>query len=75
MYTSTADQDKRRENNFTYHKPKDGQQERYVIIRDKAKELAFLLDTNCPASRELSVAMTHLEEVVMWSNASIARNE
>ncbi|WP_036120794.1 DUF7681 family protein [Lysinibacillus sphaericus] len=62
------------ENNFKYHSPKEGQQEKYEAIREKAKELAYLIDKECPNSREKSVAMTNLETTVMWANASIARN-
>lgn len=62
------------ENNFTYHPPKEGQPEKYTKIREKAKELALLIDQECPNSREKSLAITRLEEVVMWANASIARN-
>lgn len=61
--------------NFTYHPPKPGQPERYAAIRAKAKELAELIDAECPQSRERSIAMTDLENCVMWANASIARNE
>jgi hypothetical protein len=60
---------------FTYHPPKDGQQERYQAIRAKAKELAELIVASTPASREQSVALTELETAVMWSNAAISRNE
>jgi len=60
---------------FTYHPPKDGQPERYAKIRAKAKELAELIDTECPKSRERSIAMTELENSVFWANAAIARNE
>ena len=60
---------------FTYHPPKPGQPEKYVVIRDTAKSLACLINDNCPDSREKSLAMTKLEECVMWANASIARNE
>ena len=63
------------ENNFKYHAPKDGQPEKYQAIREKAKELAYLIDELCPNSREKSLAMTNLEQSVMWANASIARNE
>ena len=63
------------ENNFTYHKPFGDQPERYEALRGKAKELAYLLDKSCPASREKSLAMTKLEESIFWANASIARNE
>jgi hypothetical protein len=62
------------ENNFTYHAPKEGQPEKYVMIREKAKELAILLLKECPQSRELSTALTNLETSVFWANASIARN-
>lgn len=62
------------ENNFMYHAPKEGQPEKYEAIREKAKELAYLIDDLCPHSREKSVAMTELETAIMWANASIARN-
>lgn len=62
------------ENNFNYHKPQEGQTEKYEALRGKAKELAYLINEQCPASREKSLAMTKLEETIMWANASIARN-
>ena len=60
---------------FTYHAPKAGQPERYESIRAKARELAEMLNAECPESREKSLAMTKLDEVIMWANASIARHE
>jgi hypothetical protein len=66
--------DQQIENNFKYHAPKEGQPEKYNAIREKAKELAHLIDQECPNSREKSVAFTNLETAVMWANASIARN-
>jgi hypothetical protein len=63
------------ENRFTYHAPKDGQPERYAEIRAKAKELALLINEDCPHSREQTIAINKLDECVMWANASIARNE
>lgn len=62
-------------NTFTYHAPKPGQPERYEAIRAKARELATLLAESCPDSREKSVALTNLQQAVMWANASIAINE
>ena len=61
------------ERNFTYHAPKPGQPEQYERIRSKAKELAYILDEECPSSRELSLAITNLEQAVFWANAAIAR--
>jgi len=63
------------EANFTYHAPKPGQPEKYQQLREKAKELAYLITELCPASREQSVALTELETSVFWANAAIARNE
>lgn len=63
------------EKNFSYHAPKGDQPERYERIREKAKVLAAYIDEKCPDSREKSLALTKLEESVMWANASIARNE
>ena len=62
------------EKRFTYHKPKEGQPEIYTEIRDNAKDLAILIDLNAPDSREKSLAITKLEEAVMWANAAIARH-
>lgn len=62
------------ENNFSYHAPKPGQPETYQEIREKAKELAYLVDELVPNSREKSLAMTNLEQAVFWANAAVARN-
>ena len=66
---------KRIEKVFTYHPPKPDQVPRYNLIRDHARTFAFRIVENCPPSRERSLALTALEECVMWGNASIARNE
>ena len=63
------------ENAFTYHPPTGNQAERYEELRERGKHLARLMLNFCPPSRELSLALTKLEESIMWANASIARNE
>jgi hypothetical protein len=63
------------ERDFKYHPPKDGQPQKYEAIRNLAKGLAIALDDLCPESREKALAITNLEQAVMWANASIARNE
>jgi len=63
------------DNAFTYHAPKGTQPERYVQIRDEAKGLASMMLGLCPPSRERSLALTKLEEAVMWANSAISRNE
>ena len=61
---------------FNYHEPEDDWQiRRYEEIRKRAREFANYIASSCPPSRELSLAITKLEEVVMWANAAIARRE
>ena len=62
------------ENNFRYYEVAKEQADKLDYIRVKAKDLAYMLDELCPNSREKSLAMTKLEEAVMWANVSIARN-
>ncbi len=61
------------ETRFTYHAPKEGQPELYECIRHVSRDLALCINDLCPDSREKSLAMTKLEEAVMWANAAIAR--
>jgi hypothetical protein len=37
--------------------------------------LAYHIKAETPASREQSLALTHLEDAVFWANAAIARHE
>lgn len=63
------------QNRFTYHAPHRNQLERYEQLREYVHDLAKRINDMCPDSREKSLAITKLEECVMWANASIARNE
>ena len=62
------------DNRFTYHPPRPEQIDTYTTIRAMGRDFATVLNNRCPDSRELSVALTKLDEVVMWANASIARD-
>jgi hypothetical protein len=74
MAAYTVDE-KRLDNNFTYHAPKDDQIERYHELRETAKAFARRIMELTPPSREQSLALTQLEDATMWANAAIARNE
>lgn len=63
------------ENRFTYHPPKPGQQERYVLLRNIGRYMAENIVCSAPPSRERAIAVTKLEEAIFWANAAIARNE
>lgn len=59
--------------NYAYHKPN----EEKVLIHEKTRKYCYdlaLLLNGLPESREKSLALTKLEEVMMWANACIARN-
>jgi len=62
-------------NSFIYHPPKEDQPERYKELRFRTLELAQRIEQLCPASRERSIAITKLEETIMWANKAIACNE
>ncbi len=63
------------ENIFSYHKPFGDQQTKYEKLRGDAKALAKAINELCPESREKSLAITNLQQTIMWANASIAINE
>jgi hypothetical protein len=63
------------ENRFTHHPPFGNQAERYVEIRELGKKFALRLEELCPYSRELRVAINHIDDAVKEANAAIARHE
>ena len=67
--------DEQIDNIFTYHRPFGMQAERYEILRTVAGTLAKMVNESCPESREKSLAITNLQQAIMWANAAIAINE
>lgn len=61
------------ENDFSYHQPTPSMVPKFNAIRSQAKNLALMIADLVPKGREQSTALTRLEEVVMHSNAGIAR--
>lgn len=64
----------RNKNNFTYHQPDNLRIVKHQRIRESLNVVADMLVADCPESRELSLALTKLEEAMFWANAAIARN-
>lgn len=60
-------------NRFTHHPPKDGQHLVYGNMRQRARELAEFIERWMPGGRDKALAITKLEEAVMWANAALAR--
>ena len=63
------------QNVFSYHAPREDQLPRYETIRLNARIFAEEILTATPHSRERSLALTKIQEAVMWANAAIALNE
>ena len=63
------------ERRYTHRPPHGDQADRYENIRHAAKNLAVHILDACPASRERTVALDHLDAAAMFANAAIARNE
>ena len=58
---------------FRYHMPGPDDTRKYEAIRSSARAFAHLLVDTVPPGRELSRALTHLEDAVMSANAGVAR--
>lgn len=74
MYSPGDSLIERVNNIFTYHPPTADQVESYTRIRNIARDFASILIHLTPESREQSLAITKLQEVVMFANAAIAIN-
>jgi len=74
-YTPSQEMITRLGNDFTYHAPKEGQPQKYEMIREAGKMLATTIVGVTPPSREQSLALTAIEEAVFWANAAVARHE
>lgn len=62
-------------NRFTYHPPRHpGAVLKHEEIRGQCGDLADVLNEILPECREKALATTHLEEVMMWANAAVARH-
>jgi len=60
------------ENNFMHHAPTKEKIHQHETVRKECKALAYYIN-KLPETREKSLALTKLEECMMWTNAAIAR--
>jgi hypothetical protein len=64
------------ENRFAYHPPTTEQRKSdHETVREMCKSLAHSLNALLPEGREKSLAVTHLEDAMMWANAALARQQ
>jgi len=64
------------EENHKHHPPPDQNRiDNHQRVRQVTAECANALVEICPVSRELFLALTAMEEALMWANAALARND
>lgn len=62
------------ENDFEYHAPDEAKAKQHQEVRMQCQRLAHLIQALVPEGREQSLAITKVEEAMMWANAGIARH-
>lgn len=60
---------------FAYHKPSSDGLAKINAIRQAYSVTKALLETLCPPSRQLSIALTELETSAMWAIKSVVFND
>lgn len=61
-------------NRFAFHPASDSTGPQHAEVRRQCFVLAEFLVASIPPGREASLAITAIEESMMWANAAIARN-
>jgi hypothetical protein len=61
------------ENNFRYHAPTAEMLPKFRVLRDQLRSAAHTVRELVPYGREQQLAITKLEEAMMFANAGIAR--
>lgn len=62
-------------NRFSFHPATATTGPMHSAIRDECLKLASYINDNIIDCREKALAITNLEQVMMWCNAAIARNQ
>lgn len=60
---------------FAYHIPSAEGLSRITELRHAYSELKRIVESECPASRERSVALTELETSAMWAIKAVVFND
>lgn len=62
-------------NRFAFHAATTQEKrDEHTSVRQACRRLADELNARVPEGREKALAITHLEGVMMWANAAIARH-
>lgn len=63
------------EHRFAFHAATtEEKRDAHTSVRQQCRQLADTLNEQLPEGREKALAITNLEQVMMWANAAIARD-
>ena len=62
------------DNRFSHHTPDEEGVAKMEAIREKVRELAYLIEHVCPNTREKATALTQLSFVMMSANSAIVQS-
>jgi hypothetical protein len=60
---------------YAHHRVTGEASAKILTIRTAFSQMQLMLKTLCPASRELSIALTELETSAMWTMKALAHND
>lgn len=61
---------------FSFHAANtQAKRDAHTDVRRQCRHLAEVINSLAPDGREKSLAITHLEEVMFWGNAALARDD
>lgn len=60
---------------YAHHRPSDAGLEKITALRALFSDLHRVVEQVAPASRERSVALTHLEDAAMWAIKAVVTND
>lgn len=64
------------EHRFAFHAPTtEEKRDAHASVRQACRRLADYINESAPDGREKSLAITHVEEAMLWANAAIARQQ
>ncbi len=64
------------EHRFAFHAATtEEKRDAHASVRQACRRLADFINESAPDGREKSLAITHVEEAMLWANAAIARQQ
>ncbi len=64
------------EHRFAFHAATtEEKRDAHTSVRQACRRLADFINESAPDGREKSLAITHVEEAMLWANAAIARQQ